>query len=186
MWKSLVTGKVLSSNGILFKVVLDFNLLFLAIKLNFFLSVTEPFSGFFFFFFFFLEKLSWVLCKQTLRLSILGESWFMGKLSGDTPVRKWGRPYRLALSWGNRTNPDPCIRSQWLGATSGWGSSQPRAFQASRQLCTNSDNPSIQGMGASDLKRGSSQSTIAPTYFLFLHLFPVWSLRCELPLPVKI
>ena len=147
MWKSLVTGKVLSPNVILFKVALDPNSLFLAIKLHFFLSVTVFFS---FFFFFLLEKdLSWVLCKQMLRLGIQGKSWFMGKSLLWYSIGKRERPFRLVPNELTGQPLVPASVSQRLGATSGWGrfpASQPKAFQASRELCSITDNPSSRAL----------------------------------------
>ena len=175
MWKSLVTGKVLSPNGILFKVALDPNSLFLAIKLHFFLSVTVFFR--FFFFFFLLEKdLSWVLCKQMLRLGIQGKSWFMGKSLWWYSIGKWKRPFRLVPNVTGQPLV-PASVSQRLGATSGWGrfpASQPKAALQHQW------KPQQPGPDASGLKRvsgGAPQHT--PTFSSSICFQgEVWGVSC--------
>lgn len=139
MWKSLVTGKVLSPNGILFKVALDPDFLFLAINLHFSLSVTVFFRVFFPPTPLLEKELLLVLCKQMLRLGILGKSWFMGKSLWWYSIGKWERPFRLVPIWGNRPTLGTCISESKAGSRlwlRQFPPSQPKAFQASRELCS--------------------------------------------------
>ena len=185
MWKSLVTGKVLSPNGILFKVALDPNFLFLAINLHFSLSVTVFLRVIIFFFPG--EGIVIGALQTDAEIGYSGEKLVHGEISVVILYRKVRKALQTCSQLRQQANR--WYLHQWV---KGWEPPLVKAVptlpakgvpseQGALQLCSISDNPSSRAMMPLDWR-----GTAAHTHILFLHLLPGWSLRCKLSLPVKI
>lgn len=152
MWKSLVTGKVLSPNGILFKVALDPDFLFLAINLHFSLSVTVFFRVFFsphpppg-------QGIVIGALQTDAEIGYIGEKLVHGEISVVILYRKVRKALQTCSHLRQQANP--WYLHQWV---KGWELPLVEAVptlpakgipseQGALQLCSISDNPSSRDM----------------------------------------